>query len=186
MGPHSLSISLYDISPINTEKPIRNMVPVVLTALHWLHISVGIVLLVVSVILTDPTEKLSSLFCRSHSCSCVHCGFYPFLHCLGVDLRLNISLLFSSFLFTRYSFRSDTEGRGWKYIVIHRPQFGWLGTGTGTVAFICFGWVDIDILTIQHNINEIHTPYQYQASSQKSSSHEWINLIPISYHIQYA
>jgi hypothetical protein len=81
------------------------MVPVVLTAPHWLHISVGIILLVVSVILTDPTEKLSSRFCRSHSYSCVHCRFYPFLHCLGVDLRLNLSLPFAlfSFFFTLYS-----------------------------------------------------------------------------------
>jgi hypothetical protein len=179
MGPHclSLSISVYDNSPINTETPTWNMVPVVLTALHWLHISVGIILLVVSVILTDPTEKLSSLFCLSHSCSCVHCRFYPFLHCLGVDLRLNLSLplalfslLFSLSVFS--VFRSDTEDRGWKYIVIYNPQFGWLGTGTGTVAFICFGWVDIDILTMQHSINAIHTPYQYQALSGKSSSHE--------------
>jgi hypothetical protein len=98
-----LSLSLSMTTPQSIQKPTRNMVPVVLTALHWLHISVGIILLVVSVILTDPTEKLSSLFCRSHSCSCVHCRFYPFLHCLGVvDLRLNLSLLFALFslLFT--------------------------------------------------------------------------------------
>jgi hypothetical protein len=60
MGPRSLSISLYGNSPINTENPVRNMAPVVLTALHWLHISAGIFLLIVSVILTDQTENLSS------------------------------------------------------------------------------------------------------------------------------
>jgi hypothetical protein len=87
MGPHVfLSLSLSMTTPQSIQKPTWNMVPVVLTALHWLHISVGIILLVVSVILTDPTEKLSSLFCRSHSCSVYIADFIHSCIVLGLIL----------------------------------------------------------------------------------------------------